>query len=100
MGASARIQLEKGKILRRAKRPADALDCFCKALELGKKPDEFSNKDQGDSLFSAQESAWIKRNIECLQDAIALGDAAKSDNSATDSGDGSGRWKVVKITGT
>jgi len=95
---SAHTFLEKAKLLRRAKRPNDALNCLTKALELGEKL-SISEDGLDSKSFSPQECTWIRSSIESLKDVIALGDAAEGNSSAEDSGDGSGRWKVVKITG-
>jgi len=93
--ASARVYFEKAKVLRRARRPADASQCLKKAIELA---DE-RGQDDGEAALSASELAWIRSSIENLADLVALGEVGSPDTFATDSGDGSGRWKVVKITG-
>eukprot|EP00927_Polykrikos_kofoidii_P009036 TRINITY_DN13753_c0_g1_i1.p1 TRINITY_DN13753_c0_g1~~TRINITY_DN13753_c0_g1_i1.p1 ORF type:complete len:702 (+),score=110.47 TRINITY_DN13753_c0_g1_i1:38-2143(+) len=98
---SARAHLEKAKILRRAKRPADAMNYFAKALEAGENAREGSStKDRLCSPYlSKQQRTWVTRNIESLQDIVALGDQSGGCADATDSGDGSGQWKVVEIVG-
>lgn len=89
--------VEKAKILRRAQRSAEAIGCFKRALELG---DVQKPSPDGNGL-TEQLCTWIRRVVEDLETRAvgqAAGDCSGGD-SVTDSGDGSGRWKVVKITG-
>jgi NAD(P)H-flavin reductase len=103
-GTYTRAWMEKGKILRRARRPQDALDCFKTTLELGTSQ-EPPPKGNGMHKYMVQ---WLERMIEELEERLLeqeavdggeFGSADAADESMTDSGDGSGRWKVEKITG-
>eukprot|EP01050_Picozoa_sp_SAG11_P017366 SAG11_NODE_2498_length_3287_cov_1.417817_1_plen_606_part_00 len=96
--------MEKAKILRRARKPQEALDCFKHTLELGTSQDP-PPKGNGMHKYMQQ---WLERIISELEERILenaavdsgeFGSADAADESVTDSGDGSGRWKVAKITG-
>jgi NAD(P)H-flavin reductase len=103
-GTYTQAWMEKGKILRRARRPQDALDCFRTTLELGTSQ-EPPPKGNGMHKYMVQ---WLERMIDELEERLLeqeavdggeFGAADAADESMTDSGDGSGRWKVEKITG-
>lgn len=92
----ARVHVEKAKILRRSQRFAESIECFRCALKLAaaQKP-----PPEGNGLID-QLQTWVRNTIEDLEvRATAQGNSAVGDAAATDSGDGSGRWKVTKITG-
>lgn len=98
-----RAYMEKAKILRRARKPQEALDCFKKTMELGT---TLEPPPKGFGMHKYM-ITWLERIIDELEErlleeeAIGSGEfgAGSFDEDATDSGDGSGRWKVEKITG-
>ena len=98
-----RAYMEKAKILRRARKPQQALDCFKKTMELGT---TLEPPPKGFGMHKYM-ITWLERIIDELEErlleeeAIGSGEfgAGSFDEDATDSGDGSGRWKVEKITG-
>lgn len=90
----AQAHLEKAKLLRRARRLPEALESYQAALQV-----------IDDDAHSRR---WIDRKIHELEERLVeqaavdrgeLGRADAADAAAVDSGDGSGRWRVVKITG-
>lgn len=83
--------LEKAKVLRRMKKLEEAVQCLKIALEKG-----VASESDG---LSEQQKTWIKRNIDDLEERLLSGDTGDKNADATDSGDGSGRWKVAKIVG-
>merc|ERR1712216_602450 len=60
---SARAHLEKAKILRRSRKPSEALESLQRVLE------HASGRE-----LSAQESTWIRTSMQSLRDIVALGD--------------------------
>lgn len=99
-----RAFMEKGKILRRWRKPQEALDVFkeCHALGTTLEPPP---KGFGMHKYML---TWLERIIEELEERLLeeeaigsgeFGSADAGDDSMLDSGDGSGRWKVETITG-
>jgi len=95
-----RAHLDKAKTLRRARRLPEALESYQAAL---------ANLAEDSETAAAASRRWIDKRILELQDRLAeqaavargeLGSADAGNADAVDSGDGSGRWRVVKITGT
>jgi len=95
---------EKGKVLRRWRKPRESLACFKNAHELGTKL-EPPPKGFGMHGYALK---WLERIIGELEErlleeeAIGTGEfgaADAGDDELEDSGDGSGRWKVQKISG-
>ena len=99
-----RAYMEKAKILRRARKPEEALACFKTTMELGT---TLEPPPKGFGMHKYM-ITWLERIIEELEERLLeeeaigsgeFGSADAGDFDATDSGDGSGRWKVEKITG-
>ena len=99
-----RAYMEKAKILRRARKPEEALACFKTTMELGT---TLEPPPKGFGMHKYM-ITWLERIIEELEERLLeeeaigsgeFGSADAGDLDATDSGDGSGRWKVEKITG-
>lgn len=98
-----RAYMEKAKILRRARKPQEALDCFRTTMELGT---TLEPPPKGFGMHKYM-ITWLERIIDELEERLLEEEAIGSgefgsgswDEEATDSGDGSGRWKVEKITG-
>uniref|UniRef100_A0A7S4RYN9 FAD-binding FR-type domain-containing protein n=1 Tax=Alexandrium monilatum TaxID=311494 RepID=A0A7S4RYN9_9DINO len=99
---------EKGKVLRRACRHADALAAFREALRLA----DLAKADGSNDSFGlpCHVRAWVGRCVSQLeerlrQDALLarggaeFGASDAGDNLANDSGNGSGWWKLARITG-
>lgn len=96
--------LEKAKVLRFKRCWHESLVCYRRTIELGEK-DEAKVKGYG---LTRHVKNWICRNIAQLEERLIELAAAESgefgfgdagNENLADSGDGSGRWKVVKIVG-
>lgn len=102
--ALALAWLEKATVLARQRRSADALGCLQKAAETGSSQ---APPPDGHGLESHMQ-AWIQNRICLLEERAVqeqrvasgeVGGAHAGDSGATDSGDGSGWWKLEGITG-
>ena len=97
--------LQKAKLLRRARRAAEALTYFEKAHALGSSPDA---PDEEGYRMDRYTLKWLGTVIDTVRERLAedtaveagnFGSADAGDASCDDSGDGSGRWLVEKIHG-
>jgi len=105
----ARAWAEKAKVLRRWRRPAEALTCLRQALCIGQAVgDEQDEAPEGGVALQRHVRSWAERCAELLEERVLqqarvdtgeFGNADAGDDMAVDSGSGSGWWKVVGITG-
>jgi tetratricopeptide (TPR) repeat protein len=100
-----RALLEKAKVLRRARKPAEALECFRRALHLGT---SLPPPPNGFGMHQYM-VGWLQKIVEELEERLLEDDAISSgefgtadagDEGLSDSGDGSGRWKLERIEDT
>jgi len=100
----AHAWMAKAKVLRRARQHVDTLACLREALRLGESQ---APPPKGKGLASYTLD-WIRRNIEQLEERLLqearveigeFGSADAGDDAATDSGSGSGWWRVCEIIG-
>lgn len=97
--------LQKGKLLRRARRTREALACFEKARALGSHPEALEEEGYRMDRYML---VWLDTLIDTVRERLAedaaveagsFGSADAGDDDCDDSGDGSGRWIVEKIEG-
>lgn len=96
--------VKRALILQRARRPKEAHAAYTQTLPLLSV--ELQNKEMQSSI--ARHKLHIEKQINRLEDRLSdlavvgrseFGCSDAGDPACTDSGDGSGRWKVVKIDG-
>jgi NAD(P)H-flavin reductase len=97
--------LQKGKLLRRARRTREALACFEQARALGSSVDAL---DEEGYRMDRYMLVWLDTVIDTVRERLAedaaveagsFGSADAGADDCDDSGDGSGRWIVEKIEG-
>jgi len=96
----ARAYVETARILNFIRRPKEALEFFDRSLEISK-----GSASRGLGLGPGevrQVERSAQRILERLEEAAAAGaeyGAGEDDGGRAGSGDGSGRWRVARITG-
>eukprot|EP00411_Alexandrium_monilatum_P001342 CAMPEP_0175184456 /NCGR_PEP_ID=MMETSP0093-20121207/1375_1 /TAXON_ID=311494 /ORGANISM="Alexandrium monilatum, Strain CCMP3105" /LENGTH=749 /DNA_ID=CAMNT_0016477127 /DNA_START=13 /DNA_END=2262 /DNA_ORIENTATION=+ len=94
----ARAHLETARVLDFTRRPKEALDSFQRSLDVSKGP-ALRDWALGPGEMRQVERS-MQRILRRLEEAAAAGvEHVEADGERADSGDGSGRWKVARITG-